>query len=155
MSESGIEILASGTKFIGKGVRAISSVIEENMAAAKTEICIITFTFTSNKICTLIEKALERGVKIELMINHLDEQPEIIRDNLRKLSNKYNYFVLKSFNEKNGILHAKVFIFDRKVAIVGSANLSMSAMEKNYEMALLVKGEPVTQIYNAIKNIIN
>ncbi len=40
-------------------------------------------------------------------------------------------------------MHAKVLIVDRRTALVGSANLTGPALERNLECGLLVSGGPV------------
>ena len=45
--------------------------------------------------------------------------------------------------EAHSSLHAKVLVVDRRVALVGSANLTGAAMERNLECGLLLRGGPV------------
>jgi cardiolipin synthase len=41
------------------------------------------------------------------------------------------------------MLHAKVFVIDDSLGVVGSMNMDMRSLFLNYEIALLVRSEPV------------
>jgi phosphatidylserine/phosphatidylglycerophosphate/cardiolipin synthase-like enzyme len=54
------------------------------------------------------------------------------------------------FNRGKKQLHAKVLVVDRKKAIVGSANFSWGGMYSNYEVGLLIEGEPAWKLAEII-----
>ncbi len=43
-------------------------------------------------------------------------------------------------------MHAKILVVDRRVALVGSANLTGYGLERNLECGLLVRGGPVPRL---------
>ncbi len=43
-------------------------------------------------------------------------------------------------------MHAKVLVVDRRTALVGSANLTGYALERNLECGLLLRGGPVPSL---------
>ncbi len=54
------------------------------------------------------------------------------------------------------LLHAKILLSDRSLAIIGSANLQEKAMQKNHEAALITtEYEHVSQIVDFISNLQN
>ena len=53
-------------------------------------------------------------------------------------------------------LHAKIYIFDRKKALITSANLTNNALYRNYEYGVLIDDECITdQIYDDYAEMIN
>lgn len=77
-----IQILITGKRFAGSDFRAIEPVIEELINSAEEEIHIMAFLFTESAkhILKLLEKALERRVKIILVVNRIDAQPLEIQE---------------------------------------------------------------------------
>jgi cardiolipin synthase len=57
-------------------------------------------------------------------------------------------------DEQEYDLHAKVIVADRKMALVGSSNLSRRGLLNNHELALFVEGKTVEQIASAIDKLL-
>ena len=154
MNRHDIEILVSGEKFVGGGYRTVNAVIEENIEAAETEIIIATYRLTSEEIVSRLEGAAERGVRIKIVLDQIGEQPEKIRKKIESMVTMYPFTEVKDFFENTGHhLHAKVIIFDRKKAIIGSANLTYSGMVENHEVGCLITGrdaEMVTKLFDSL-----
>ena len=55
--------------------------------------------------------------------------------------NKFQYYLFNSKLHGGKILHAKLVVVDRKIALIGSANISKKALSLNYEIMLKVSGE--------------
>jgi phosphatidylserine/phosphatidylglycerophosphate/cardiolipin synthase-like enzyme len=146
---SHIEILATGPELIASGVRGTDPVVEELIRKAKSEIQMIAYRFTerASHILDILEEALERGVKVVLIVNHFESQDETIRARLLELSRKFDHAEIVDFRDPRGApLHAKLLLADRKRAVVGSANLSWGGMFSNYEIGLLMEGEGVWKL---------
>jgi len=144
-----VEILATGPELIGKGIRGIEPVIEEIIRQADSEIHLMAYLVTPSamRILELLDEAAERGVKITMVVNNLNSQDATIVSALNSMSKKYRHVKVFNFNDPEGRqLHAKVIVADRKKAIVGSANLSWGGMYSNYEIGLLIEGEPAWQL---------
>ncbi len=54
---------------------------------------------------------------------------------------KFKYYFFNSKLHGGKILHAKLVVVDRKIALIGSANISKKALSLNYEIMLKVSGE--------------
>ena len=54
---------------------------------------------------------------------------------------KFEYYFFNSKSHGGKILHAKLVVVDRKIALIGSANISRKALSLNYEIMLKVSGE--------------
>lgn len=148
------EIVATGPELISLGYRAIEPAIEEMLHNAKSWIHIMSFVFTPSAmhILDLLEVAAQKGVNIKLVINRLERQDRGIKDRLKQLKATYpDYFTLADFSDPNNRqLHAKVMVIDRKIAFVGSANLSWGGMTSNYEIGIIVHDSGAWQLANLI-----
>lgn len=144
-----VQILATGSEFLKTGVRGIESVIEELIRRAEREIHIVAYLFTSQAthILNLLEKKAEEGVKIVLVINRLETQDETIRSKLRHIQASFPFIKIVDFHDSEGRqLHAKLIISDRSRAVLGSANFSWGGMVTNYEIGVLLEGEPAWKL---------
>lgn len=152
MSE--IEVLATGPQFVKSGTRGIEPVIEELITGASDEIQITAYVFTvkARHILELLEKAAEKGIKITMVVNNLEEQHGMIKTKLRELAGKYRHVKIVDFarSHDNQELHAKLVVVDRKKAVVGSANFSWSGMYGNCEIGLLVTGKHAWELAKVI-----
>jgi cardiolipin synthase A/B len=100
-------------------------------------------------LCELLTQAVERGVKLTLIIESEDEsEGQLTNDAVTAfrnvpLSNTHIYYWPTERRERNqagrpGKLHTKCAIID-DVALVGSANLTDDAFNRNMELGLLVR----------------
>jgi cardiolipin synthase len=141
-----IEILATGPELIRRGIRGIEPVLEEIINDAENEIQTMAYIFTPRAmhLLNLMERAAERGIKIDMIINHLESQDEAVRSKLGYLSSRFPHVRIFNFIDQEGRqLHAKIVVVDRKRAVMGSANFSWGGMHANYEIGLLLQGEAV------------
>lgn len=137
-----IKILATGSDFLKEGIRGTGPVVEKIMDEAKKEIQIMAYVISkhADNFLVLIEKALERGIKITLVINKLGEQDNDVIEKLYSWKKKFSYFKFVDFDRKGKTLHAKVVVVDREKAVIGSANFSWGGMSSNYEIGILIEG---------------
>lgn len=153
---SDIQILATGKKFIGSGLRAIEPVLEELIISSEKEIHLLAYLFTTSaiKILELLESRAGRGIAILLVVNHIKSQPIEIQTWFQSASSRFPHVKIVDFGgEHDDNLHAKVIVSDRKKAVVGSANFSWGGMVANYEVAVLVEGQPAWKLAAAIDSL--
>lgn len=154
---SRVEIVATGSEFIKEGIRGFESVLEELITGAEKEIHLVAYLITSSALPVLhmLEKASERGVRVVLMVNSVYELEEKVKSYLFRLHERSGtLFQIVSFRDfMNRELHAKIIVVDRRKALVGSANLSWGGIAGNYEMGILVEGEPAWQIAKVIETV--
>ncbi|MCD9186332.1 MAG: phospholipase D family protein [Pyrinomonadaceae bacterium] len=157
MKSSDIRIVVTGVDWLGSGIGSIETSLEELIREAKEQIDITAYSVTSGAdlLFKWINVALERGIKIRIIVNKPESQPAIIVNKLERLATKYKHFALYYFIGKRSNLHAKMIIADRFAAVVGSSNLSKSGLLLNYEVAAYVKGEPVEQLANTLEKLFN
>ncbi len=154
---SSIKILATGSDFLKEGVRGTGPVVEELMANIENELHILAYVISKHaeKFLSLIENALESGVKTTLVINNLQNQDKEVVDILSKWNAKFNYFNLVDFNRKEKTLHAKVVVVDRKKAVLGSANFSWGGMSGNYEIGIFLDGREAWTLSKLVDDVAN
>lgn len=133
-----VRIIATGEKWIGYGIRSFSSIIDEMMKSAKKELVLTVYVITDKNVVNNIEKALERGVSVEIFIYIPDQSEE--NDSIKKLHKlEHGYKYLKINNINNEVLHAKILVIDGYKILVGSANPTFGGLIKNYELGFLVE----------------
>lgn len=135
-------ILATGELFTGYGTRSIGVVTEELIRSAKDEIQVMAYLITSLDFVKLLVSTAEKGIKVVVVVNSLQEQPEAVRKMLGEAKKRHEHFQVKEFCRRGkGSLHAKAIVADREKAIVGSANFTRAGMAGgNHEIAVLLDG---------------
>ena len=128
---------------MGYGIRSFSSVIEEVINNARKKLVMTIYVLTDMKIVKGLQKALERGISVEIFIYFPSQyQENEAVDEIIKMESMYDY--LKIHRIKNEILHAKVLVVDGETALVGSANPTFGGMVKNYELGFLVEDQKIS-----------
>ena len=143
MNSTDIQILVTGSRFTGRGFRAIEPVMEELIQSAREEIHIAAYLCTPSAtgLLGLLEDALERGVRVTAIIDNLAQQPREVSAKLQLMAARFSDMRLRNFCSPGGHLHAKVLVTDRKAAVMGSANLTWGGLVANHELALLISGD--------------
>jgi len=147
MVRENISIVASGDTWLGSGAaRPIEAAIMENIRGAnKTIEMTMAYSFKAkafaDNIWNALEDAASKGIKVYLIINEFDSQDDFERVNvlIKHIKKRHpNHFKAVSFKSEEGILHAKIIVFDRNIAIISSSNHSDAGYSKNHEMGVLV-----------------
>ena len=139
-----ISIVSTGENWIGYGVRSFSSTIKELIASAEKEIIMTVYVISDLKIVNSLRKSLDRGIHVEMYVYQpqLANSSQAIRQ-VVKFEKDYGHFVIHIV--KGEVLHAKVLVVDSREVLIGSANPTVSGMERNYELGLLVKDGRIAQ----------
>lgn len=154
MSKS--SVVVTGLAWMGSGVGSIESALERLFTSAKQELSLTVYALGTDpeRITTWLESALVRGVAVRMILNRSEEQPAAAIGSLKRLAASYPHFSLFRFaGPENSELHAKVVVADRRLALVGSSNLSWHGMVANHELALLVEGEAATAVASALDRL--
>lgn len=160
MSENRARVVVSGSSWMGGGFGSIESAIHDLFAQATDEVIMTAFAVSgaARGFFREFETLLERGIKIRMLINRYDNQPDNVRGRLEGLRKKYPaQLQLLSFVSKNeeADLHAKIIIVDRQYALIGSANLSQRGLLDNHELAMVLEGPAVADIVKAVDLLLN
>ena len=159
-SESAVDFIWTGPANGRFPVRRIDQVLYDLISTATQRIILVTFAAHRIKhLCEHLAAAVNRGVKLTLIVESEDESGgQLTVDALRafrelpldKTTILYWPFENREKNQagRPGKLHAKCAIVD-ETAIVGSANLTDDAFNRNMELGVLIKEPSLVQTLGA------
>ena len=148
------EIIWTGPANSRYPVRRIDQVLYDLIAASQRRVVLVTFAaHRIRHLCEHLTRAVQRGVQLTLIVESEDEsEGQLTSDAIRAFADVPSagmrlYYWPAAQRERNlagrpGKLHAKCAIVD-DVALIGSANLTDDAFNRNMELGILVK-DPVT-----------
>lgn len=120
------------------------------IAGAKREVNIVNPYFVPTRaIMSAIDKALKRGVCINIMVSAVSDipfTPEAMLHKLRRLSKKG----AKVYLYTDGFHHAKFMTIDGHTATLGSANLNSRSLRYDYETNVFIFDRGVTYQLDSI-----
>ncbi|MDG7000298.1 MAG: phospholipase D family protein [Nitrososphaerota archaeon] len=151
------EIAVTGNSWIGRGIGSIRTMVRESFASASQDIRLAAYSVNENpeELVRLLENQLIRGVRILLVINRFESQPNQAKKQLRELARRNSNFIIKDFNPRDHRedLHAKLIVIDREIAIVGSANLTWKGLVMNHELMVRLHGKLAEKIAELIDRL--
>lgn len=108
-----------------------------NGAKSSIDILMFEWKWYKKDVCcdaTLINQAIlrakKRGVRIRGIVNHAKQMQELLEVGLTVRT-----------NEAGTVLHSKCLIFDDKIVVMGSHNLTQNAMRSNIETSVIIHSE--------------
>lgn len=131
----------------GSGVatsRLTSAVVVDLIDQAKTDVLLVGYAVhTEPTVHVALEQAHGRGVAITLLLERHADNPAFsgAGDPFPGLA-ATRLSWLASVRPAGASLHAKVLVVDGTAALIGSANVTSAALERNLECGLLVSGGP-------------
>ena len=131
-------VVATGKGWIGHGIRSFADEIHDLLTGATEQIVMTAYLIRDDSIIRDIDRASKRGVSIEIFYWDSDDMlvNRITVDRLSLMPKSDN---IRIHPVREGRLHAKVIVVDREIVLLGSANLTYSAMTDNYELGLIIK----------------
>lgn len=128
--------------------RLTLAVVADLIAEAQHQVLLVSYaTMPVEGIRQALDDAVGRGVTVTLMLERQQDNPKFhghgepfpgLRG--RRLTWP------ASARSPGAAMHAKVLVVDRRTALVGSANLTGYALERNLECGLLIRGGPVPEL---------
>jgi phosphatidylserine/phosphatidylglycerophosphate/cardiolipin synthase-like enzyme len=117
---------------------------------AKHSIHVQAFVFTSRNIATALEKAHQRGVKVEV----LADAEQATKNENSLVQRLHDAGIPVMFEVRYASAHNKIMLIDvddsQPVVITGSYNFSYSAQARNAENLLIMRGNaPLARAYLA------
>jgi cardiolipin synthase len=141
---------------MGSGIGSIESALEQLFREAQREISLTVYSLSNSadQLFDWLETALARGVEVKLLINRFESQPSDVVARLRQLVEMYPHFYLFDFQPQEGSdLHAKTITADRRIALVGSSNLSKRGLLSNHELAVSLQGPAASSVASALDRL--
>jgi phosphatidylserine/phosphatidylglycerophosphate/cardiolipin synthase-like enzyme len=114
-----------------------SEAVVSEIKAARREILVLAYSFTSRPIAEALIDAKLRGVHVDIILDHSNEtephteMPFLVEQGL-----------VPAIDAHHAIAHNKVMILDSRTLITGSFNFTNQAEHENAENLLIIKGHP-------------
>jgi phosphatidylserine/phosphatidylglycerophosphate/cardiolipin synthase-like enzyme len=111
--------------------------VAREIQAARREILVLAYSFSSKPIAEALIEAKKRGVHVDLVLDRSQEQeaysdlPLFLQQGLAPLVDAHH-----------AIAHNKVMVIDRRTLVTGSFNFTHQAETENAENLLIIKGHP-------------
>jgi phosphatidylserine/phosphatidylglycerophosphate/cardiolipin synthase-like enzyme len=111
--------------------------VVREIKAARREILVLAYSFSSKRIAQALIEAKTRGVRVEVILDRSQEQEQysdlglLVEQGLAPL-----------IDAQHAIAHNKVMILDQRTLITGSFNFTHQAEAENAENLLVLKGHP-------------
>jgi phosphatidylserine/phosphatidylglycerophosphate/cardiolipin synthase-like enzyme len=115
---------------------ATDAVLRE-LKAARREILVLAYSFSSKPIAAALIEAKTRGVQVEVILDRSNEQ-----ETYSDLHLFQEQGLAPLIDAQHAIAHNKVIIIDKRTLITGSFNFTHQAEAENSENLLVVKGHP-------------
>lgn len=121
---------------------ATEAIVKE-INAAKEEILVQAYSFTSATIAKALVDAHKRSIMIEVVLDKSQEKEKYTSADFVAHAGIPTYI-----DSIHAIAHNKIIIIDRSTLITGSFNFTKAAEEKNAENLLIIKGNmPLVEKY--------
>jgi phosphatidylserine/phosphatidylglycerophosphate/cardiolipin synthase-like enzyme len=122
----------------GRCARAVIHAIQ----AAKKEILVQAYIFTSAPIAKALVEAHKRGIAVEVVLDKSQRKDAYSPADFVAHAGIPTYI-----DEQHAIAHNKIMIIDRETVITGSFNFTKNADEKNAENLLIIPDRELATVY--------
>ncbi len=132
----------TGPESSAASTRLTVAVVADLINTATTGLILVSYaTHPSADVRVSLERAVERGVNVTLLLERPEDNPHYngVSDPFPGLQARKLCWP-GTLRPSGASMHAKVLVVDRCVALIGSANLTGKAMLHNLECGLLVRG---------------
>ena len=122
--------------------RLTAAVLADLISEARAEILLVSYaTFPDAEVRAALSAAVARGVAVTTLLEREVDNPNYDSDidPFPGLAARRLFWPLHE-RPPGAAMHAKILVVDRHTALVGSANLTGSGLERNLECGLLVRG---------------
>ena len=119
-----------------------ASVIEREIAKAKTRLYIQAYGLTKDSIADAIIAAKKRGVKVRVLLDRSN-----IGSKYSKLDSLSSAGIDITIDRISGIAHNKIMIIDQQTVITGSFNFTNGADSRNAENVLIINNSKIAEQY--------
>lgn len=146
-----VELVWSGPSTGFVPVRHTEQVLCEVIRSARERIFIVSFVaYEIANVIIALNEVLARAVHVDILLEASESHGGTVTtdsvETMRKSVPGANIYTWSTDTERpgarppNASVHAKSVVADANVAFITSANLSTSAMERNMELGVLVRG---------------
>jgi len=106
-------------------------------------------TSPTNLFMDELIKAKKRGVNVEIILDQSGDSRDShsSTENLKTAMHLSAGGITVYFDPPEKTTHAKLLVIDEKIVVIGSANWSFSAMEKNNEASVMIESPELAEFY--------
>jgi len=137
--------------------RLTSAVVVDLIKSATIEILLVSFaTHSEPSVAAALHAAADAGGSITLLLERTADNPTYSGDSNPFPGLAARRLAWPSGQRESGSasMHAKLLVVDRRVALVGSANVTGHALAYNLECGLLVTGGPTPRrLHNHVDSL--
>lgn len=173
-SEEGFELLCSvprtdeeleGVGAVDFNMRNITSILLELFGESEDEVIIVNPFFQDSGVEWLLkgmQQSVRNGADIEILSrslekgsinrNAISELEEFCKEEENTELKLYDYHEESEKTPKYTI-HAKIIIFDKKMAYIGSANLTEHSFKNKLEIGTIIRGNSVKKLRDLISKM--
>jgi cardiolipin synthase len=114
--------------------RRVSKCAIQNLIASATRSVYITtpYLIPDNELCGTLESAALRGVKVRIVVPHIPDK-RIVFGITRSYYTRLLAAGVEIYEYEPGFIHAKTYLADDTVAIVGTVNLDYRSLAHHFE----------------------
>jgi len=140
--DQSVEVVWTGPESEVTTSRLTAAAVVDLISAAQQEILLVSFAVQRERLIKgALEAASARGVSITLVTEtHADNRSYSAESAPFPGLDAIRLHWPKAQRPRGAALHAKVVVVDDRIALVGSANLTSTAMEANLECGILIRG---------------
>jgi phosphatidylserine/phosphatidylglycerophosphate/cardiolipin synthase-like enzyme len=124
-----------GAQFSPRG--GCTDTVVRELKAARREILVQAYSFSSKPIAQALIDAKMRGLKVEILLDKSNEKEEY-----SDLSLFVQEGLTPWIDSHHAIAHNKVMVIDGRTLLTGSFNFTHQAEAENAENLLVIKGHP-------------
>ena len=113
--------------------RVAQSLIIEMLSNAKNYTYIMTpYLIIDNEMCLAIENAALKGVDVRIIVPHIPDK-KIVFEMTKLFYERLMKAGVKIYEYESGFVHAKCYLFDDELAMVGTINLDYRSLVHHFE----------------------
>ncbi|MBO5262445.1 MAG: cardiolipin synthase [Clostridia bacterium] len=133
--------------------RVSKMLIEAMIYEAKESIHLVTpYFIVGNEICAAIESAALRGVDVTLLVPHIPDK-RLVFNMTRSYYQRLITSGVKIYEYTPGFVHAKLYLVDKKYAMIGTVNLDYRSLVHHFENGVWLYNSPVIEdMYKDVNN---
>ena len=144
-----LELVWSGPESARPPTRLTTQAALDVIADASQELLIVCYTLHRiEALRQALVAAVDRGVQPTLVLEDAEGAGDMTLHTLQALAKRRpvfgRYYQWPRERHPDGVqnLHVKCLVADRRTMLLGSANLTKAAMERNMELGVLIRGGP-------------
>lgn len=137
-----LDIVWTGPESRVNTSRLTAATVISLLDSARDEILIVSYAINNRaEIHHALQRAAKRGVVITIVLERRDDNPGFRQQRPPFPGVPARFLAWPAAQrERYASLHAKIIVIDAAAALVGSANITNSAMEANLECGVLING---------------